>query len=88
MIGKLFANWRFRSSTPVFVPGEKIRAYLTSFSEATGEGTARVGDTVLQVSGAGPEQVDQLLELHIESFDAAQSTGRATVGHAGGRARR
>ncbi len=75
----LFRNWRFRAAKPAFVPGEEIRAYLTAFDPATGEGTARVGDTVLLVAGASAAQVDQLVKLRVESFDAAQSTGRAVL---------
>lgn len=79
MIRELFANWRFRSTRPAFVPGEDIRAYLTGFDPATGAGTVRIGDTVLQVAGATAGQVDQLIDLRIESFDAAAATGRAAL---------
>ncbi len=79
MIGELFANWRFRGTRPAFVAGEEIRAYLTGFDPATGAGTVRIGDTVLQVEGATTGQVDQLIDLRIESFDGAAATGRATL---------
>lgn len=74
-----FRNWRFRSNTPAFAPGEEIRAYLTDFDPATGEGRARIGDTVLAVDGVSAEQVDQLVDLKIESFDAAKAAGRAVL---------
>ena len=77
MIARLFRNWRFRSAKPVFVPGENIRAYLTGFDPATGEGTVRIGDTRLTVAGASAAQLDQLLELRVESFDVMTATGRA-----------
>ncbi|NHA15197.1 hypothetical protein [Thioalkalivibrio sp. XN279] len=79
MIRGLFANWRFRSSRPGFAAGDEIRAYLTGFDPATGQGTARIGDTVLQVTGAAPGQVDQLIDLRVESFDAARATGQAVL---------
>jgi hypothetical protein len=79
VIRELFSNWRFRASTPAFVPGEEVRAYLTGFDEASGEGTSRVGDTILAVDGATAAQVDQLVELQIESFDAQRGTGRAVL---------
>lgn len=79
MITRLFANWRFRSSTPGFAPGDEIRAYLTGFDPASGEGTARIGDTLLQVEGAVAGQLDKLVDLRIESFDPARSAGRARV---------
>lgn len=79
MIKGLFANWRFRSTTPVFAPGEEIRAYLTGFDPATGAGTVRIGDTVLQVDGAVAAQVDQLVDLRVERFDATGNTGRAVL---------
>jgi hypothetical protein len=75
----LFENWRFRSSTPAFAPGENIRAYLTGFDPATGEGMVRIVDTVLTVTGASAAQLDQLVDLRVESFDAQQATGRATL---------
>jgi hypothetical protein len=75
----LFRNWRFRAAKPAFVPGEEIRAYLTAFDPATGEGTARVGDTVLSVTGASAMQLDQLVDLRVESFDAARGTGQARL---------
>jgi hypothetical protein len=79
VISKLFANWRFRTDTPTFRPGEPIRAYLTGFDPASGEGTARIGDTVLTVAGVSAAQLDQLVELRVESFDAEHATGRATL---------
>ncbi|MFU8821168.1 MAG: hypothetical protein ACNA8G_06380 [Gammaproteobacteria bacterium] len=75
----LFENWRFRTTQPAFTPGEEIRAYLTGFDPDTGEGTVRIGDTVLTVAGASAAQLDQLVELRVESFDAASATGRAVL---------
>ena len=79
MIKALFTNWRFRSTRPAFVPGEELRAYLTGFDSTTGAGTVRIGDTVLQVDGAVAAQVDQLIDLRVESFDADAATGRAVL---------
>lgn len=79
MIAKLFANWRFRSSTPDFAPGDEIRAYLTGFDPDTGEGTVRIGDCVLTVERAAAAQVDQLVELRVESFNVANAAGRAVL---------
>ena len=75
----LFANWRFRSSRPEFAAGDEIRAYLTGFDPATGSGTVRIGDTVLQVEGVEAGQVDQLIDLRVESFDATGAAGRAVL---------
>jgi hypothetical protein len=75
----LFENWRFRTSQPVFAPGQEIRAYLTDFDPDTGEGTVRIGDTVLTVAGASAAQMDQLVELRVESFEVASATGRAAL---------
>jgi len=79
-----FRNWRFRDNTPAFAPGEEIRAYLTGFDADTGEGRARIGDTMLTVNGVTADQVDRLVELRIESFDPAQSVGRASASKAAG----
>jgi hypothetical protein len=79
VITGLFRNWRFRTDTPAFAAGEEIRAYLTGFDAESGLGRARIGDTVLEVSGADASQVDQLLDLRIESFDETRGAGRAGV---------
>lgn len=79
MIAKLFANWRCRSSQPVFAPGEEIRAYLTGFDAETGLGRARIGDTILWVEGAAASQLDTLVDLRVERFDSALATGQARV---------
>lgn len=79
MTSGLFGNWRFRSTRPAFVPGEEIRAYLTGFDPATGAGTVRIGDTVLQVKGVVAGQVDQLIDLRVESFDPASAVGEAVL---------
>jgi len=79
VIAGLFRNWRFRTSAPGFAPGEEICAYLTGFNPDTGEGTVRIGDTVLTVEGASAAQVDQRVELRVENFDVASATGRAAL---------
>ena len=79
MITGLFRNWRFRTDTPAFAAGEEIRAYLTGFDPDTGKGTVRIGDTVLTFAGAAASQLDQLVELRVESFDVASATGRAAL---------
>lgn len=79
MIAGLFRNWRFRDARPAFAAGEDIRAYLTGFDPDTGEGTVRIGDTVLTVESAAAAQVDRLVELRVASFDVASATGRATL---------
>lgn len=79
MIAKLFANWRFRTARPAFAPGDQIRAYLTGFDPDTGEGTVRIGDSVLTVERAAAAQLDQLVELRVESFNVANAVGRAVL---------
>jgi hypothetical protein len=79
VITGLFRNWRLRTGTPAFAAGEEIRAYLTGFDPDTGEGTVRIGDTVLTVESASAAQVDQLVELRVESFNVASATGRAAL---------
>lgn len=78
-MSKWFSTWTFRSARPEFAPGDEITVYLTEYDQATGTGRARVGDSVLEVAGARAEQVDGLVELRVESFDAGTSTGRAVV---------
>lgn len=73
----LFANWRFRTSTPSFEPGQRIEVYLTAFDAGTGQAEARVGDSILEVSGATADQLDSLVELTVESFDRQTHRGNA-----------
>lgn len=73
----LFANWRFRSNAPSFEPGDKLEVYLTGFDGLRGE--ARVGDTILEVEGASAGQLDQLVEITVESFDKSAHRGQARI---------
>ncbi|QKK03539.1 MAG: hypothetical protein HND55_13230 [Pseudomonadota bacterium] len=75
----LFANWRFRTSTPSFEPGDLVEVYLTAFDASTGEGEARIGDSVLKVSGATADQVDRLVTLRVASFDPQGARGTAAM---------
>lgn len=79
MIGKLFSRWTFRSSLPVFQPGEVIHSYLTGFDPASGKAEARIGDSILEVSGARADQVETLVHLQIESFDTSAHRGQARL---------
>lgn len=75
----LFANWRFRTSTPSFEPGQQLEVYLTGFDESAGRGQARIGDTILEVDGARADQVDSLVHVKVESFDERAHRGSARV---------
>ena len=75
----LFANWRFRTSHPVFEPGQRVEVYLTGYDRSSGQGQARVGDTILEIAGATAAQVDSLVEIEIESFDTASHRGSARL---------
>jgi hypothetical protein len=77
VIRELFSNWRFRTGTPAFAPGDTLRAYLTGYDPASGEGLVRIGDTILTVESAASGQVDELVDLRVASFDAIRGTGRA-----------
>lgn len=39
----------------------------------------RIGDTLLTVTGASAGQLDQLVEVRVESFNETGGTGRAVV---------
>lgn len=79
-MSKWFSTWTFRSARPEFAPGEEITVYLTEYDQATGTGRARVGDSVLEISGlSSAARVDELVDLRVESFDPDSSRGRAVV---------
>ncbi|MFW5927097.1 MAG: DUF7513 family protein [Wenzhouxiangella sp.] len=73
----LFKYWRFRSAHPTLNPGDDIEVYLTAFDPESGRGQARIGDSVLEVEGASADQIDSLVRLHVESFNAEAGKGSA-----------
>lgn len=75
----LFQFWHFRSARPNLDPGDEIEVYLTAFDPETGKGQARIGDSIVEVDGARVEQLDTLVKLHVESFNAEQARGSARV---------
>jgi hypothetical protein len=76
-----FTGWQFRTATPSFEPGETIEAYLTDFHHERGTAEARLGDTILTVAGADPQQVGQVVTLRIKHFEPASHTGEAMIEH-------
>lgn len=75
----LFQFWHFRSARPSLHAGDDINVYLTAFDPESGRGQARIGDTLLEVEGANAGQVDELVQLHVESFSENDSRGTARV---------
>lgn len=75
----LFTYWRFRSTRPTLEVGQDIEVYLTAFDPDTGKGRARIGDTLLEVDDAKADQLDQLVRLHVESFNQDQGIGTARI---------
>lgn len=66
----------FRTGRPVFETGQTIRALITSH-DANHGARARIGDTVLTVANARPNEVGRIVTLHVTSFDAAHGEGKA-----------
>lgn len=75
----LFKTWTFRTARPTFEAGEELNVYLTAFDASSGRGEARIGDSILEVEGARPEQLDKLVTLKVASFDAQAHRGQAQV---------
>jgi hypothetical protein len=75
----LFESWTFRSARPTFEAGEELSVYLTAFDRASGKGEARIGDSILEVSGARADQIDELVVVKVESFDEQTHRGVARV---------
>lgn len=75
----LFKFWRFRSARPSLNAGDDINVYLTAFDPESGRGQARIGDSVLEVEGASADQLDTLVQLHVESFSDEASKGSARI---------
>jgi hypothetical protein len=72
-----FTGWQFRTARPTFRPGQHVDVYLTGFDNERGIGLARIGDSLLTVTGVTPEQVDTVVPLHIDDFDETTHTGTA-----------
>ncbi len=75
----LFKTWTFRSAHPTFEAGEELTVYLTTVDADTGRAEARIGDSIMEVSGARAEQLDQLVTLRVDSFDTANHRGSAQI---------
>lgn len=77
-LGKLFAGWTLRTSTPDYAEGETIEAYVTG-RDAGGGVRVRIGDTVLRVTDGDPALVDSLIRLRVTSFDPETHEGTAEL---------
>lgn len=77
MSKKLFTNWRFRTTTPTFEPGQQLELYLTGFDAGCGE--ARVGDTLIEIEGTSAAQIDFLVKITVQSFDKSTHRGKARI---------
>jgi hypothetical protein len=75
----LFKTWKFRSARPTFEACEELNVYLTAFDADSGKAQARIGDSILEVSGARADQIDTLVQIRVESFDAQSHQGKATI---------
>ncbi|MEE4303514.1 MAG: hypothetical protein V2J19_05110 [Wenzhouxiangella sp.] len=73
----LFKTWTFRSAHPTFEAGEELTVYLTAFDESSGRGEARIGDSIIEVSGARADQIDALVTIKVDSFDPQTHRGSA-----------
>ncbi len=72
------AGLKFRTSTPDYVEGDTLDAYVTG-RDAGGGVRVRVGDTVLHVRDGDPALVDALVRLRVTSFDAGAHEGTAEL---------
>lgn len=68
-------GWGFRTSTPSFQVGEELSLYVTGYDSERGVALARVGDTILEVSGAGAEDIDQRINARVTEFDERRHRG-------------
>jgi hypothetical protein len=77
-LGKLFAGWGFRTSTPTYAAGDALEAFVTGNDPAGGV-RVRIGDTVLRLPDADPDLVDARIRLEVTSFDADAHEGTAKL---------
>jgi hypothetical protein len=66
-LDKLLAGWTFRTSTPVFEPGEVLTAHVTG-SDSNGL-SVRIGDSLIRLPEANGLSVETKIKLRVTSFD-------------------
>jgi len=76
---RFLIGFGFRSRYPSYQVGDEIVAIMTDYRRADETGIVRIGDTVLEVPGAEPGQVEQRVQLRVTDFDASEHRGRAEV---------
>jgi len=79
VLDKFLNGFSFRTSHPSFEEGEQITAYMTGYSEGPKQGVIRVGDTVITVRNASPEQVGKLVTVELQSFYPSEHRGTAKL---------
>ncbi|KTG10206.1 hypothetical protein AUR64_11510 [Haloprofundus marisrubri] len=93
VLGKLFAGWTFRTSTPSYDVGDELVAYVTGVDGAGPR--VRVGDTVLRLTGVDDfsgvdgisssgvdspaDLLDRKVRLRVDSFDKNSYEGTAEL---------
>lgn len=72
---KLLAGWSFRTSKPVYEPGDELTAFVTSADGSTP--VVRIGDTVITLSNTDGHGslVDRRVRFRITEFDTQQYEG-------------
>lgn len=77
MLDRFLHGFSFRSAYPSFEEGQRITAYMTGYSDSSGQGIMRVGDTTITVRNASPEMVGRQVTVEINSFHEAEHRGTA-----------
>jgi hypothetical protein len=76
---KLLAGWTFRTSTPVYEPGEELTAFVTGVNGSTP--VVRIGDSIIRLpdtNGDG-DLVEKRVTLKVTEFDAQRHEGTGEV---------
>jgi len=78
LLSKYLSGFSFRTTTPALEPGDTVNVFVSEYDEATGKGTAFVGDTELRVTEFEADDVDKRVAVDVTDYDADSGVARGT----------
>jgi hypothetical protein len=73
---KWLAGWTFRTAKPDYEAGEEIEVMVTSMQGDTAK--ARIGDSVLRISGAPGDALNTRVLVEVDEWDSEDHIGEGT----------
>ncbi len=79
MNDSFFSGWSFRTSYPTFSVGDILQVHVGDYDNDSNTLEVRVGDTLLEVDGGGPEKIDERIRIKVTEFYQSDHTGKAEL---------